>query len=50
MNAGKIPKQMLHCSHEKEVQMDIQWRDGRKIWDHNRPPGLIIVMKKRKVK
>jgi len=24
-------------------QLDIQWRDRRKIWDYNRSPGLILL-------
>jgi len=38
-------------SPEVKVQSDVQWRDGRKIWDHNIPPGMTLqrmLMKKKK--
>jgi hypothetical protein len=30
--------------------LDVKLRDGRKIWDHNRPPGIIILDRKNKNK
>jgi hypothetical protein len=36
-------------SQEDKDQLDVQWKDGRKIWDHDRTPGLIFDRTKNKM-
>jgi len=40
MSTGRIPKQILHHQSRGQSWSDVQWWDGRKISDCNRPSGL----------
>jgi len=42
--------QFYIINQKDEHQSEVKWRDGRKIWDRNRPSGLIFDRKKKKKK
>jgi hypothetical protein len=48
MNTGRIQNKFYIISQEEKDQPDVQWRDRRKMWDCNRPSGLILDKKNKK--